>query len=129
VTSSNPTQTFSNLSEGYYYIIVTDANGCTVTSPVQSTFTGTIGDLKISRCGDGVIYYANSQVGCSEGNDLLMPFAFNIGDIVQFAVGTDCPHGATYCGEITATDQSNESTAILTSEFTQDDCNSPDCNE
>jgi hypothetical protein len=129
VTSSNPSQTFSNLSEGYYYVVITDANGCTATSAVQSTFAGSVGDLKISRCGDSVIYYANSQFGCSEGNDLLMPFAFNIGDIVQFAVGTDCPHGTTYCGEITATGQSNESTAILTSEFTQDDCNSPDCNE
>ena len=38
VTSSNPTQTFSNLNSGYYYVVVTDANGCTATTTVQSTF-------------------------------------------------------------------------------------------
>jgi hypothetical protein len=38
VTSANPSQTFSNLIEGYYYVIVTDANGCTASSTIQSTF-------------------------------------------------------------------------------------------
>ena len=42
VTSANPSQTFSHLPEGYYYVVVTDANGCVSTTVIQSTF-GTSG--------------------------------------------------------------------------------------
>lgn len=41
VTSSNPSQTFSSLPEGNYYVTVTDANGCTASSSIQSTFNVT----------------------------------------------------------------------------------------
>ena len=38
VTAANPSQIFSNLPEGYYYVTVTDANGCTASTVIQSTF-------------------------------------------------------------------------------------------
>ena len=132
VTSSNPTQTFSNLSEGYYYVIVTDANGCTITSPVQSTFTGTIGDLEIARCSDDAIYYVNGQFGCSEGLQILLS-GFDVGDTIQFAVGgssDDCTDlGATYCGVVQSTGNSEAATGVVTSDFVIPNCDSPACSE
>ena len=38
VTAGNPSQIFSNLPEGFYYVTVTDANGCTASTIIQSTY-------------------------------------------------------------------------------------------
>ena len=131
VTSANHSQTFSNLSQGYYYVVVTDANGCTANSAtIESTFDDSddtggpkevisgVADLKIEQCSTGQIYYARSDRFCSDGNLSLQSHSVGVGDIVQFAIGDNCPiEGSTYCGEVTQTGLERVSTAIITNDF------------
>ena len=135
VTSGNPSQTFSNLVEGYYYVVVTDANGCPVgTSPIQSTFIGKggpsdigDGDLIIESCFDSVEYLIDSTQLC-DGTLSLNPTTFQIGDYVQFTPNPNCDSFTTYCGLIVRT-ESGTPTAILTSSDAMNDCNDLGCME
>jgi hypothetical protein len=137
VTSGNPSQTFSNLVEGYYYVVVTDANGCPVgTSPIQSTFAGKSGpdeneigdgDLIIESCFDSVEYLIDSTQLC-DGTLSLNPTTFQIGDYVQFTPNPNCDSFTTYCGLIVRT-ESGTPTAILTSSDAMNGCNDLGCME
>jgi hypothetical protein len=74
VTSANHSQTFSNLSQGYYYVVVTDANGCTANSAtIESTFDDSDGcncvevgviSSKLTNGGQD-LYYVNND--CENG--------------------------------------------------------------
>jgi hypothetical protein len=133
VTSGNPSQTFTGLAEGYYYVIVTDANGCTESSLIQSTFNedpkggGMIADISIRDCITDQIYYASSIEICQDGNLSLNPFEINVGDYVQYAYGTDCPHEATYCGRVSETGLGVDATAIITNQDLMDGCEDLRC--
>lgn len=72
--------------------------------------------FKVSRCLDDQEYLIADDISCIDGNGSTPPnpSQFTVGQYVQFAVGTDCPHGATYCGIITAVQQSGTRTAVLT---------------
>ena len=146
VTSANHSQTFSNLSEGYYYVVVTDANGCTASSvTIESTFDDTnngdpkgpvvsgVADLKIQQCTTGQIYYARSDRYCSDGNLSLQSHSVGVGDIVQFAIGDNCPiEGGTYCGEVIQTGLEVASDVMITNDFFSNpinNCEDFDCFE
>ena len=49
VTSGNPSQTFTGLAAGFYYVIVTDANGCTAATGIQSTAFLVVDDTGFCR--------------------------------------------------------------------------------
>lgn len=133
VTSSNPTQTFSNLAEGYYYVVITDANGCTESSQLQSTFSddpeGVAEECyEILSCVGNTVYYASTLTFCLFETLSLSSTSFNPGDIVQFSIGTECPNQATYCGEVVKVIEAVP-TAIITNEDRMDNCEDLRCFE
>ena len=90
VTAANHSQTFSSLPEGYYYVVVTDANGCVSSTSEQSTFESDCNCIEVgvtqakmtsggqnlyygnNDCADGLTYYDLSNqlagIGDDEGN-------------------------------------------------------------
>ncbi len=75
MTAANHSQTFSSLPEGYYYVVVTDANGCVSSTSEQSTFD-TSDDCNCIEVG------VLSSKLTSGGNDL-------------YYINNDCESGAT----------------------------------
>ena len=71
VTSGNPSQTFNNLIEGYYYVVVTDANGCTSSTIIQSTFkVKDIGDPVPTNCNCVEVGVETDRLTDGSGQDL-----------------------------------------------------------
>ena len=115
---------------------MTDANGCTASTTIKSTFSGgetgngpTTADMQITTCNnENLTYFVNSLMICNGGEYSLPLTSFKLGDVVQFAEGVDCPNGATYCGTITAVGLTETPDAIITLDTTLA-CNSPQCFE
>ena len=94
VTAANHSQTFSNLSEGYYYVVVTDDNGCVSSTSEQSTFEGDCNCIEVgvtqakmtsggqdlyygnNDCADGLTYYdlSNQLAGLGDGEGNIFKF-------------------------------------------------------
>lgn len=84
------------------------------TTRVEDLF---VGDLQVLMCGTSEVYYMSSQEICENNNTLaLSGNDFSPGDFVQFALGTNCPGGATYCGQIQAINFAEVRNAIITFE-------------
>ena len=103
VTSANHSQTFDKLPEGFYYVVVTDANGCVSSTVIQSTFLvkgGSVANFRIAACIDDVEYLIDSTQLCEFGNLSLNPTTIHVGDYVQFTPSTNCKDLTTYCVRI-----------------------------
>ncbi len=76
-----------------------------------------VGDLQVLMCGTSEVYYMSSQEICSNNSTLALSVGgYIVGEFVQFALGTNCPGGATYCGQIQAINQVVTRNAIITFE-------------
>jgi hypothetical protein len=137
VTSANPSQTFSNLSAGCYYVIVTDANGCTSTTSVKSTFAldegGGIGTtMKVASClPGGGTYYVHSHNGCENGLEVILSNggSWSLGDVVQM-IQTPCSSEAsTFCGTIQDLDVTETINAVITMDQDLENCSNFNCFE
>ena len=78
VTAANHSQTFSSLPEGYYYVVVTDANGCVSSTTIQSTFV----DEVVSDCNCIEVSVPSSFLTNGSGQDL-------------YYINNDCESGET----------------------------------
>lgn len=78
---------------------------------------------RIQGCSDGFDYTASKFNVCVGGNLQGNINQYSVGDVVQFATGTSCPTGATYCGTIMSTNFiASQADAILTREATVASC-------
>ena len=99
----------------------------TASGPTGQTFTG---DLEVTLCSDPEqTYYVSSEEICVGGNLQLATTSFTFGNVIQIALGTSCPHGATYCATVQSINNVATRTGIITLDARVDDCNSLQCTE
>ena len=99
----------------------------TASGPTGNTFTG---DLEVALCTNPeIIYNISSEEICVGGNLQLASTSFLVGNVVQFAIDTACPHGATYCGTVQSINNVAARNAIITLDALVDDCNALQCAE
>lgn len=78
---------------------------------------------RIQGCNDGLDYTASKIHVCKNGSITGNINVYSIGDVVQFAFGTNCPTGATYCGTIMSTTfTAPQADAIITRDQTVPSC-------
>lgn len=99
----------------------------TASGPTGQTYTG---DLEVTLCTNPEqTYYVSSQEICVGGNLQLASTSFTAGNVIQMAIGTSCPHGATYCATVVSVNNVATRTGIITLDARVDDCNALQCNE
>jgi hypothetical protein len=143
--------TKAQLTTGVTYTVVDTITGGTVTStgtctnsvnwlglggsptptstpiPTSQPFTG---DLEVTLCTNPEqTYHVSSQEICVGGNLQLANESFVVGNVIQIAIGTDCPHGATYCATVQSTNNVAARDAIITLDQVLVDCSALQCTE
>ena len=93
-------------------------------SPTPSPTPGAGGNanFKIQPCDGSIDLLIDSTQLCNFGSLSSNPTTIQVGDYVQFGIGTGCPSVGTYCAEVIQAVSSGTPTAIITSSNLMNDC-------
>ena len=106
-------------------------NPPTTTTTTSRSNPGSSGPRYIvTRCSDSQTYYLDASIFCDDGTEAIIPGgSFSEGDIVQFALSTNCSGSpATYCGTL-GTTSTGTFTGRITNSGTATACNDLFCYE